>query len=274
MDSYGGEVTKCFSTCSRLLELKSQYGLRYTSILNEAACSAAYAIASVADKIYAVEGSEVGSIGVVFLRLDKTEYDVQEGLKYHIFRSKPLKALGSAHEALSEKEVKSIENDLTFLDSQFNLYISQRRGLSVEQIVNLQGQTFFGKEAKDLGLVDEVVKHFTKEIFTIQEGDSKMADAKMTVEDVPKDLVSEIAQKAVLEERERVLYTLKLGKELNIPEQTVLKYVSNGMDEDSIKTVFSSIAEAMQDLTKVMQEQQSNAPTHQAKSLHDVLSQR
>jgi len=207
------------------------------------------------------------------LRLDRTEYDAKSGVKYHIFRSKPLKALGSPHEGLTEKELNVIEKDLQFLDKEFNLFISQQRGLTIETIQDLQGKTYFGVEAKDLGLVDEVVTHFSDKTL-IQEvimAESGTSAKELTLEDIPNNLLQSIKQKAQIDERKRISYILNLGANLNIPKKTVQKYIDSGATEDLSKDTFGAIAEALQENTKIIQEQQSVMPQAKPTSLHDVL---
>src|SRR5690242_382502 len=75
IDSPGGEVGGLFDLVSRIITLKESAGKPLWAVANEDALSAAYAIASAADRIYVTQTGEVGSIGVVAAHVDESGAD-------------------------------------------------------------------------------------------------------------------------------------------------------------------------------------------------------
>ncbi|TOL42864.1 serine peptidase, partial [Vibrio parahaemolyticus] len=65
IDSPGGEVAGCFDLVDLIYELRGKKPIY--AILSENAYSAAYAIASAADKIYVPRTGGVGSVGVIVI---------------------------------------------------------------------------------------------------------------------------------------------------------------------------------------------------------------
>ena len=66
VDSPGGEVGGLFDLVARIAALKASFGKPLWAVANEDALSAAYAIASAADRIYVTQTGEVGSVGVPY----------------------------------------------------------------------------------------------------------------------------------------------------------------------------------------------------------------
>jgi len=261
INSGGGEVTKCFSTCRELIALREEHGLNFVSVVNEFACSAAYAIACVAQKIYSVKGAEQGSIGVISLRLCQMKYDENLGVDYLIVRSKEEKALGNPHEKVSAKELENTKNALTIIDNEFNMYVKEQRGISVEAIQDMKGRAYFDSEALNLGLIDEVIPYLDSTF--IQEKE-KMSDNKVYTEQELATAVDTAKSVAVSEERKRIMDMQKLGTELGIPSITVARLISNGSDLETAKETFGIIREAYEEKASIVVEQR---PTADSKSL-------
>ena len=66
---------------------------------NESALSAAYAIASVADRLYVTRTGEVGSVGVVAVHLDESGADAKAGLTWTLVHAGARKIDGNAARA-------------------------------------------------------------------------------------------------------------------------------------------------------------------------------
>lgn len=119
--------------------------------------SAAYGIASAASKILASPSSEIGSIGVRAEYYDYTEMYQKAGIKIFSFRSKhsSKKALSPA----SEEGKKEIEKDLEDIYAIFAQSVADGRGMTLEDLIEkaADGLVFRAQEAKDRGLIDEIV---------------------------------------------------------------------------------------------------------------------
>ena len=82
VDSPGGEVGGLFDLVDRIGAIKSASGKPLWAVANESALSAAYAIASAADRLYVTRTGEVGSIGVVAVHVDESGADAKAGLSW------------------------------------------------------------------------------------------------------------------------------------------------------------------------------------------------
>ena len=75
VDSPGGEDGGLFDLMERIGAIKSASGKPLWAAANESVLSAAYAIASIADRLYVTRPGEVGSVGVVAVHVDESGAD-------------------------------------------------------------------------------------------------------------------------------------------------------------------------------------------------------
>ncbi len=111
IDSSGGEVAGCFDLADRIREVGRTKPVR--AFISEHAYSAAYALASQADKIVVPRTGGVGSIGVICMHAEYTEALKDSGIKVTIFRAGARKAEGNSYEKLpkgfSEETLATLE---------------------------------------------------------------------------------------------------------------------------------------------------------------------
>jgi serine protease SohB len=154
LKSPGGAVTGYGLAASQLLRLKNK-NIPLTACIDEVAASGGYMMACVANKVICAPFAIVGSIGVVaqvpnFNRvLKKWDVDFKEYTAGEYKRTVTM--LG---EITPEKE-RHFEDRLKDIHSGFKKHVAQfRPQLNLEKVAN--GDYWFGFEAKDLGLVDEL----------------------------------------------------------------------------------------------------------------------
>lgn len=154
MDSPGGEVGGLFDLVDRIGALK--VGKPLWAIANESTLSAAYAIASAADRIYVTRTGEVGSIGVVAAHVDKSGADAKAGLSWSFVFAGDRKVDGNSHGALSERARADVQADVDRLYADFCALVAANRGLTVETVRATQAAIFRGDLALRAGLVDRI----------------------------------------------------------------------------------------------------------------------
>ena len=152
--SPGGQASGAIETGRLVAQLAQKKPI--IALANAMAASAAYAIAAGASKIVVTESAAVGSIGAIFLHLDRTDQMNKSGIKPTVLRSVSHKALGSSAEALSDEAHAHLMEQILSIHSLFAAFVSERRGLSIEAIDALKGATFMGAAALAVGLADEV----------------------------------------------------------------------------------------------------------------------
>jgi signal peptide peptidase SppA len=154
VDSPGGEVGGLFDLVARIDALKASSSKPLWAVANEDALSAAYAIASVADRIYVTQTGEVGSVGVVAAHVDESGADAQAGFAWSFIFAGQQKVDGNAHEPLSQRAREAIQADVDRLYGDFCTLIATNRNLTVQAVRSTQAATYRGELAIQAGLAD------------------------------------------------------------------------------------------------------------------------
>ncbi|EPL8481866.1 S49 family peptidase, partial [Morganella morganii] len=118
--------------------------------------SAAYAIASAADKIYVPRTGGVGSVGVIVIHCDWSQRIKDDGLKVSIITYGNRKAESNPYVALSDEAKAAIQHDVDEMGRLFVSTVSRNRGLSETVIRNTQAACYLAAEGVQMGLADVV----------------------------------------------------------------------------------------------------------------------
>lgn len=157
IDSPGGQVAGCFDAARQIQARARAAGKRLVAYVDGCACSAGYALASTAERIYASSTAFVGSIGVLITRVDVSARDAAEGTRYALVASGARKADGNAHLALSEDELANMSRECESLAGLFfEAVATLRPQLTVDALRELDAGVFHGPAALAAGLVDEL----------------------------------------------------------------------------------------------------------------------
>ena len=156
LDTPGGEAGGVFDLADRLSELQRASGKPIWAIADEAALSAGYAIASVAEQIWLTRTAEVGSIGVVAVQVAQSAADRQAGLAYSFVHAGAHKIDGSPHLPLSDSARARIQADVDALNDAFVDLVARNRGITAIVIRQTEAATFRGERAVAAGLADRI----------------------------------------------------------------------------------------------------------------------
>nr|WP_276551082.1 S49 family peptidase [Morganella morganii] len=154
IDSPGGEVAGCFDLVDLIYAERSKKPIH--AILSENAFSAAYAIASAADKICVPRTGGVGSVGVIVIHCDWSQRIKDDGLKVSIITYGNRKAESNPYVALSDEAKAAIQHDVDEMGRLFVSTVSRNRGLSETVIRNTQAACYLAAEGVQMGLADAV----------------------------------------------------------------------------------------------------------------------
>lgn len=154
IDSPGGEVAGCFDLVDVIYGARGKKPIH--AILTESAYSAAYAIASAADRISVPRTGGVGSVGVITMHLDWTQRIKDDGLKVTIITYGSRKAEGSPLRELSDEALAAIQQDINTMGELFVNTVARNRGISATVIKSTQAACFMAADGVELGLADEV----------------------------------------------------------------------------------------------------------------------
>ncbi len=156
VDSPGGEVGGLFDLVEQIRAIKATSDKPLWAVANESALSAAYAIASAADRLYVTRTGEVGSIGVVAVHVDESGADAKAGLAWTFVFAGDRKIDGNAHEPLSERARATIQADVDRLYAEFCALVAADRGISREAARATNAAIYRGELALRAGLADRV----------------------------------------------------------------------------------------------------------------------
>lgn len=254
IDSPGGESFGLFSLMEKIRNLPAN-GIATFSFTDGMMTSAAYGIASATQRIMAVEGSLVGSIGTVLTHIDRTEADNKAGLRYIILRSKDEKALGSSHEPFTEELQNRFKTFLDKMDTMFNNEILKgRTNLTLDSILQMKGSEFLATEGLQLGLVDEIVPTFDSAFLSFNKqpyGAMKMEQdellQKLAAANAEVATMKVAAEQAILaavqEERTRVLAVLASADTLGISLDMAVRHIEKGYSSETSLDIMTEIRE-------------------------------
>lgn len=156
IDSSGGEAGGVFDLAQRLRTLAQTSRKPLWAIADEAALSAAYAIACAADRLWLTRTAEVGSIGVVAVHVDESVADAKAGLNYTFLHAGAHKVDGHPHAPLPAPVAADIQTDIEQLHDQFIALVAGFRRLTPEVVRTTEARVYRGEAAIQAGLADQL----------------------------------------------------------------------------------------------------------------------
>ncbi|CAA7619706.1 S49 family peptidase [Magnetospirillum sp. SS-4] len=156
VDSSGGEVGGLFDLVDHIQAIRAQCGKPVWAVADEAALSAAYAIACVADRLYVTQTGEIGSIGVVAVHRDESGADAQAGLAWTFVHAGAAKVEGNPHQPLSDSARATLQADVDALYGKFTTLVAERRRMSPCAVRATEAAVYRGDQAVAAGLADKV----------------------------------------------------------------------------------------------------------------------
>ena len=156
IDSSGGEAGGVFDLAQRLRTLAQSSGKPLWAIADEAALSAAYALACAADRLWLTRTAEVGSIGVVAVHVDESAADAKAGMAYTFLYAGAHKVDGHPHAPLPATVAADIQADIEHLHDQFVDLIAGFRRLTPDVVRATEARVYRGEAAITTGLADQI----------------------------------------------------------------------------------------------------------------------
>lgn len=128
IDSPGGEVAGLFDLADAIYQARDVKPV--WAIANENAYSAAYAIASAAERINLPRSAGIGSIGVVAMHMDQSAKDAKQGYVYTPVFAGDRKIDGSEHFPLSDEARDSLQAEVDRLYGLFVSTVARNRNIN------------------------------------------------------------------------------------------------------------------------------------------------
>jgi len=155
LDSPGGEAGGVFELAERI-----RAASRIKPIwahANDAAYSAAYAIAAACQRVTLSQTAGVGSVGVIALHVDQAVKDAKDGLHYTAVFAGGHKNDLSPHEPLSPQAAGTLQSEVDRLYGIFTTQVAAMRQLDVDAVRATEAAVYFGENAVAVGLADAVL---------------------------------------------------------------------------------------------------------------------
>ena len=156
LDSPGGEVGGLFDLVDQINALRDESGKAVWAVAGESALSAAYAIASAADRLYVTRTGEVGSVGVVAIHVDESAADAMAGLKWTLIHAGAKKVDGNPHEPLSVPAHADIQTDVDALHTDLVTLVARNRGIAPDTVRATEAAIYRGQRGIDAGFADQL----------------------------------------------------------------------------------------------------------------------
>ncbi|MBM3127793.1 MAG: signal peptide peptidase SppA [Chloroflexi bacterium] len=156
VDSPGGSVVASREMYDAVMATRAK-GKPVVASFGEIAASGGYYISAGADKIYAHPATLTGSIGVISVFPSFEGLGEKIGVKFTVIKSGPHKDQGAGYRDLTPEE-RAIWQTLTDeIYGDFVSVVAQGRKLETARVRELaDGRVYTGKQAKQVGLVDEL----------------------------------------------------------------------------------------------------------------------
>jgi signal peptide peptidase SppA len=181
--SGGGSAEGAFATSDLIYQARG--GKPITAFINEQAYSAAYLIASAADRIFMPAMGGVGSIGVIMDHVDISKLEEKEGIHHEAIYSGARKNDFSSHAPLSTDARAIAQKRVDEVYALFVDTVSRNRNIETKNIYDLDSGVLYGQDAIKYKLADKIIdQNKILEEITIPTGGKKMSFFGRRKEDV------------------------------------------------------------------------------------------
>lgn len=158
VDSPGGSVYGTSEAATTLYNIRQRGQTKTVAVTDPLMASAATWIGTAAEKVYAIESADVGSIGVLSSYVDFSEQLKQEGIEVTIIRTPSLKARFSSYEPLTDSMRETMESRIQESYDLFLQAMSRNRGVSTSEVEKRfgGGEVMRASDGVSAGLIDGI----------------------------------------------------------------------------------------------------------------------
>ena len=169
VNSPGGSPVQSALIANRIRDLAKEKEIPVYCFIEDLAASGGYWLSCAADKIYSMESSIIGSIGVITSGFGAVEAIKKIGIERRVYSQGKNKGLLDPFLPEKKDDVKQILTIQKDLHSQFIAWVKKRRGkrLKAKDEVLFNAGVWSGAKAKELGLIDGIGDYYNvmKNIF-------------------------------------------------------------------------------------------------------------
>ena len=157
VNSPGGGVAASEEIYREVKRIRTEKKKKIVVSIESVGASGAYYVASASDKIYADQGSIVGSIGVITQWINYGDLLKWAKLKDTVIKTGEFKDTGDPARDLTPAEQAYLQSLLDNMFGQFIKVVADGRGLKYEDVKSLaNGKVWTGEQAMSMKLIDSV----------------------------------------------------------------------------------------------------------------------
>ena len=157
INSPGGGVVPSQEIYEEVRKIREEGKKTVVVSMGTVAASGGYYIASASNRIVANPGTLTGSIGVIMELANMEGLFKKIGVESVVIKSGRNKDVGSPFRTMLPEERAILQQLMDDVHTQFIQAVAEGRGLTEDRVRGLaDGSVFTGRQAKELGLVDEI----------------------------------------------------------------------------------------------------------------------
>src|SRR5215472_4020754 len=157
VNSPGGGVAASEEIYREVKRIRAEKKKKIVVSIETVGASGAFYVASASDKIYANNGSIVGSIGVIAQWVNYGDLLKWAKLKDVVFKSGEFKDTGNPTRDLTPAEQAYMQSLIDNMFGQFVQAVADGRGLKIEDVKSFaNGKVWTGEQALSMKLIDQV----------------------------------------------------------------------------------------------------------------------
>ncbi|NYT19427.1 MAG: signal peptide peptidase SppA [Methanosarcinales archaeon] len=155
VNSGGGSPAASEEIITEIENVQAQ-GIPVVVSMGDVAASAAYHISAPADLILANPSTITGSIGVIGVYTNRSEYYDNEGIDFYISKSGEFKDMGGDWRGLTSEEKEYADTVVLKVYDLFITSVAEHRNMTKSEVKDIaDGRVYVGVEAKEIGLIDD-----------------------------------------------------------------------------------------------------------------------
>jgi len=157
VDSPGGGVAVTQEIYEEIMRVRMEDEKLVVVSMTTVGASGAYYLACAADRVVANPGTLVGSIGVIMQYPVLGELLDKIGVDYETIKTGEVKDVGSPWREPTDRDREMLQSAIDDVYQQFVEAVMEGRNLTYDEVISMaDGSIFTGRQALDLGLVDEL----------------------------------------------------------------------------------------------------------------------
>lgn len=156
VDSRGGAATGCTEAHAALLAIRERSGKPLYAYVDTLAASAGYYLAAAADAIFCTTTAQLGCIGSMLTVTDRSAALNAAGIRRFTIKSASMKDIGNPDRAATPEEMAVLQESIDYLGGIFKRDMQAARPQIAAEVFE-KGLTYFGEQARAVGLVDELL---------------------------------------------------------------------------------------------------------------------